>query len=102
MNLSKLARNLCLLLCVEAGAQASVSPGTNLEDARERVFQQYITGVEKLTKPEARPRFIPLPAGAVKPEAWLLDWARAAAAGITGDLDHRAAVFAEGYKGKAF
>jgi hypothetical protein len=51
---------------------------------------------------KAPPVFAPLEAGAVRPEGWLRDWAAAAAAGITGDLDQRAAVFEHGYKGYGF
>ena len=52
--------------------------------------------------PEIPPQFISLKPGAVKPTGWLKDWANAAANGITGDLDKRAAVFEHGYKGYAF
>lgn len=52
--------------------------------------------------PKIKPRFIPLPPGAVHPEGWLGDWARDAAAGITGHLDERAEVFKHGYKGYHF
>ncbi|MBN2295908.1 MAG: glycoside hydrolase family 127 protein [Pirellulales bacterium] len=44
----------------------------------------------------------PLPPGAVRPEGWLLDWAKAAAGGITGDLDTRTAVFEKGWTGEDF
>lgn len=92
----------CLALGLLAGLTAARGAEANVEAARERVLQQYLESVQKLTLPEARPRFVALPPGAVKPEGWLLDWARAAAKGITGDLDNRAAVYGEGYKGKAF
>ena len=52
--------------------------------------------------PKVKPHFIPLPPGAVRPTGWLNDWARDAAAGITGHLDERADVFKHGYKGYAF
>ncbi|MCX6907337.1 MAG: hypothetical protein NTY01_04765, partial [Verrucomicrobia bacterium] len=52
--------------------------------------------------PKIKPHFIPLPAGAVRPTGWLNDWARDAAAGITGHLDERAEVFKHGYKGYHF
>jgi hypothetical protein len=38
----------------------------------------------------------------VRPTGWLADWARAAADGITGHLDERAAVFEHGYRGYHF
>ena len=52
--------------------------------------------------PKVKPHFIPLSPGAVRPTGWLNDWARDAAAGITGHLDERADVFKHGYKGYAF
>jgi hypothetical protein len=52
--------------------------------------------------PKIKPQFIPLPPGAVRPCGWLNDWARDAAAGITGHLDERAEVFKHGYKGYGF
>jgi len=52
--------------------------------------------------PKIKPHFIPLPPGAVRPTGWLGDWARDAAAGITGHLDERAEVFKHGYKGYHF
>ncbi|MBI5688128.1 MAG: hypothetical protein HZC54_23895 [Verrucomicrobia bacterium] len=42
--------------------------------------------------PKIKPHFIPLPPGAARPAGWLNDWARDAAAGITGHLDDRADV----------
>jgi hypothetical protein len=52
--------------------------------------------------PKIKPHFIALPPGAVRPTGWLGDWARDAAAGITGHLDERAEVFKHGYKGYGF
>ncbi len=52
--------------------------------------------------PKVAPAFIAFSPGSVKPEGWLHDWARTAADGITGHLDERAAVYAEGYKGTSF
>ncbi|MFA6562620.1 MAG: beta-L-arabinofuranosidase domain-containing protein [Verrucomicrobiia bacterium] len=52
--------------------------------------------------PKIKPHFLPLPPGAVRPTGWLNDWARDAAAGITGHLDERAEVFKHGYKGYGF
>ncbi|HEX7361682.1 MAG TPA: beta-L-arabinofuranosidase domain-containing protein [Bryobacteraceae bacterium] len=40
--------------------------------------------------------------GAVRPKGWLLDWARAAANGITGHLDEYSATFANAWKGFGF
>jgi acetyl esterase/lipase len=53
-------------------------------------------------EPKIKPHFTPLPPGAVRPTGWLSDWARDAAAGITGHLDERADVFKHGYKGHHF
>jgi hypothetical protein len=52
--------------------------------------------------PKIQPAFTPLPPGAVRPDGWLRDWARAAADGITGHLDERAAVYREGYRATEF
>jgi len=46
--------------------------------------------------------FLPLPVGAVVPEAWLRDWALTAANGITGHLDEYFATFREAWKGYGF
>jgi hypothetical protein len=50
----------------------------------------------------AKPSFVALPAGTVRPEGWLRDWAEAAAAGITGHLDERDPVFGMAWKGVGF
>jgi len=46
--------------------------------------------------------FLALAPGAVEPKGWLLDWACAAADGITGHLDEYCTTFAEAWKGFGF
>lgn len=105
-------------------------PGEDLDDTKElgeQIIKQYLKRHQKLhddvksafkpvkhtieiipeqhaglVTPKVAPTFIALLPGAVKPEGWLNDWARSAAEGITGHLDERAAVYAEGYKGTSF
>jgi uncharacterized protein len=55
-----------------------------------------------LKKAKAPPSYLALAAGQVKPEGWLLDWARASAAGIAGDLYMRHVVFEKGWTGEDF
>ena len=44
------------------------------------------------------PPLLPLQPGAVRPEGWLHDWARAACDGITGNLDTDDAIFRDSWK----
>jgi uncharacterized protein len=51
---------------------------------------------------EVQPPLTPYAPGVVKPEGWLLDWARAAAEGTTGHLDEWSLVYGMGWKGVKF
>lgn len=51
---------------------------------------------------KVKPAFLPLPAGAVKVDGWLKDWAVAARNGITGHLDEYSKTFGEAWKGYGF
>lgn len=59
---------------------------------------------EQLSSENAADRnsFSVLAPGAVEPRGWLLDWARAAADGITGHLDEYSTTFSEAWKGYGF
>ena len=46
--------------------------------------------------------FVPLEIGEIRPTGWLLDWAKDAAAGITGHLDEYEPVYGNGWKGFGF
>ena len=46
--------------------------------------------------------FVPLEIGEIHPAGWLLDWAKDAAAGITGHLDEYEPVYGNGWKGFGF
>ncbi|MGB3008566.1 MAG: beta-L-arabinofuranosidase domain-containing protein [Chitinophagaceae bacterium] len=46
--------------------------------------------------------YYPLNVGAIKPDGWLLDWANAAANGITGHLNENSTVFKKGWSGESF
>jgi hypothetical protein len=79
-----------------AAEQAATVP------ARDAVVNDVRSLVAGAKGPKIKSQFIPLPPGAVRPTGWLNDWARDAAAGITGHLDERAEVFKHGYKGCHF
>lgn len=53
-------------------------------------------------KAESHHAFFQLAPGEVEPRGWLLDWARAAADGITGHLDEYCRTFGEAWKGYGF
>ena len=95
MNMKReIAFGLLLALPVawtQAGDQATTGAG------RDAVVNDVRALVAGDKGPRIKPHFIPLPAGAVRPTGWLNDWARDAAAGITGHLDERAEVFKHGY-----
>lgn len=62
-----------------------------------------ISTVSDLPVPMKTPfAFEPFGPGPIKPTGWLLDWAEAAAAGITGHLDEWAPTFGMGWKGVSF
>jgi hypothetical protein len=86
-----------LLVLPMAWAQTG-KPGA----ARDVVVNDMRALVASARGPKVKPQFIALPPGAVQPIGWLNDWARDAAAGITGHLDERAEVFKHGYKGYHF
>ncbi|MEI7899820.1 MAG: beta-L-arabinofuranosidase domain-containing protein [bacterium] len=54
----------------------------------------------RVCEPAVKPAFLPLPIGAIEPQAWLRDWAVSAREGITGHLDEWHPVFADGWKGR--
>ena len=54
----------------------------------------------RVCEPAVKPAFLPLPIGAIEPQAWLRDWAVSARDGITGHLDEWHPVFADGWKGR--
>jgi hypothetical protein len=86
---------LCLVFLVSCGQHYKI-------ELRDRVFltkRDFVFGDASIV---AKPRFAPLPAGDVRPEGWLRDWAEAAANGITGHLDERTATFGMGWKGVGF
>jgi len=94
--------------------QSSTSPGVHvaaingeaadrrLETALRQSTARMLQFFAESNTVKVKPVFVPLPPGAVRPTGWLFDWARAAADGITGHLDERAAVFEYGYKGIDF
>jgi hypothetical protein len=82
------------------GTAVTVSAGTL--SSRDAVFlrkRDFIYSDEAI---KVKPRFVPLPAGAIAPRGWLKDWAEAAANGITGHLDERSPVYGMGWKGVGF
>jgi hypothetical protein len=54
------------------------------------------------TSIRVKPVFISLPAGSVRPQGWLKDWAIAAADGITGHLDEWSVTYGMAWKGVGF
>jgi hypothetical protein len=71
-------------------------------EKRDRVFldkQQFICSDSSF---KIKPAFISLPAGAVRPQGWIGDWATAAAQGITGHLDEWSTTYEMGWKGVGF
>jgi len=52
--------------------------------------------------PKVNFALIPLKPGAVQPEGWLRDWAKSAAAGITGHLDEWSPTYGMAWKGVDF
>lgn len=71
-------------------------------EKREKIVKQKEKIYRSENGPKIKPVFISLPPGAVKPLGWLLDWAGAAANGITGHLDEWSPTFGEAWKGKGF
>ena len=61
--------------------------------------QAAVTPSPELPTPTIPFAFKPLPLGQVEPAGWLRDWAEAMRDGITGELDGRSPVFADGWKG---
>ena len=80
-------RSLCRVLGWLAGwaaLSAAVAPAANYS---------------RVSQPQVKPAFLPLPPGAVEPAGWLRDWAVAARDGITGHLDEYHPTFHDGWKG---
>ncbi|MDR2424771.1 MAG: glycoside hydrolase family 127 protein [Prevotellaceae bacterium] len=73
----------------------------NLEK-RNRVFLEKRNFILSDTAIKAKPAFITLPAGDVRPKGWLKDWAVLAANGITGHLDEWSATYEKAWKGVGF
>ena len=90
-----------LLLALPLAWTHAAEPATT-GSGRDAVVNDVRTLVAGAKGPKIKPHFISLPPGAVRPCGWLNDWARDAAAGITGHLDERAEVFKHGYKGYHF
>jgi hypothetical protein len=86
---------VCLLMLVACGQNYRIEP-------RDRVMLAKRDFVFSDSSIAVKPHFIPLPAGDVRPEGWLRDWAEAAANGITGHLDERTPTFGMGWKGVGF
>jgi hypothetical protein len=82
-------------LLVACGKHAGLTP-------RDSVYLARRTFIADAPEIKVKPAFVPLPAGAVQPQGWIRDWAEAAAAGITGHLDERAATFGLGWTGVGF
>ena len=82
---------------------AAAAPDAASESSLHRAtVERYLTAYAERSTAKAPPALIPLAPGAVRPAGWLNDWARDAAAGVTGHLDERADVFQHGYKGYYF
>jgi hypothetical protein len=94
-------RTVALLLAVSV-IWAQSGERTTVRASRDTVVNDVRSLVAGTKGPKIKPHFIALPPGAVRPGGWLNDWARDAAAGITGHLDERADVFKHGYKGYHF
>ncbi|MDR1723009.1 MAG: glycoside hydrolase family 127 protein [Tannerella sp.] len=71
-------------------------------EQRDKVFLQKRNFIVNDLNIKVKPRFIPLPAGDIRPAGWVRDWAEAAANGITGHLDEWNPVYGMGWKGVGF
>ncbi|MGA2247788.1 MAG: beta-L-arabinofuranosidase domain-containing protein [Verrucomicrobiota bacterium] len=85
----------CLMLVAISGRPADANLPTGTTAALTAATGNYARSCE----PPIENAFIPLPPGAVEPAGWLRDWAKAAAAGITGHLDEYHSVFRDAWKG---
>jgi len=103
--MKRLVACIALVLIVADGATllpAAESEVAAARDLHRATVERFWAAYAERSIVKAPPEFIPLPPGAVKPAGWLDDWARDAAAGITGHLDEHADVFKHGYKGYYF
>lgn len=86
----------CAAIIVALGA--ILAGQTDSSDVMERLQNTYQTNPAVKVKPA----FLPLPAGAVKVDGWLKDWATTASHGITGHLDEYSKTYGEAWKGYGF
>ena len=71
-------------------------------EKRNRVFLDKRDFIRSDTGLKAKPAFITLPAGDVRPRGWLRDCAASAAEGITGHLDEWSATYEKAWQGVGF
>ena len=90
-------RSLLLLvsLVLLASCAEALTPGEQVYVKKRAFLRDDPAAIQK-------PRFVSLPAGAVKPEGWIRDWAVDASHGITGHLDEWSPTYGMAWKGVGF
>lgn len=83
---------IALSLCLTAFS-ASAQAQKDYSAAKIKLLGEYA---------KVQPAYVPLEVGEVKPRGWILEWAQAAANGITGHLDEYQPVYGNGWKGFGF
>ena len=94
--------NKVVLFLALAVILASCNVSERQLDAKDTVFVNKRDFVINDTLSKIKPVFIPLPAGAVRPEGWIKDWAVTSSNGIAKYLDEWSISFNMAWKGVGF
>lgn len=88
------------ILCVASTLMLQSHTPVYHYDAQARDFMTRRNAALSDTAFHARPAFIPLSVGAIRPTGWIADWADSAVEGIAGHLDEYAPTFGKGWTGE--